>query len=196
MKFSLYKGNFFIMGFLMFLSFTSMIVSSVIIYKKFEFNESNGIHLSIVFLNIIFDFIVLVIILLFGIHSLIYSSISKLEIYVKFLFVIISLEIIMEICYFFNNSEITNVKLGKNLLFIITCFKIIFRFINIIFIIKEKNKINQEIKSSPLNNIDDFISEDLYHNIIKMSKNPNDMSLIKDYEKLSKRQSKQKNSSE
>ena len=29
-----------------------------------------------------------------------------------------------------------------------------------------------------------------------MSKNPNDMSLIKDYEKLSKRQSKQKNSSE
>ena len=196
MKFSLYKGNFFIMGFLMFLSFTSMIVSSVIIYKKFEFNESNGIHLSIVFLNIIFDFIVLVIILLFGIHSLIYSSISKLEIYVKFLFVIISLEIIMEICYFFNNSEITNVKLGKNLLFIITCFKIIFRFINIIFIIKEKNKINQEIKSSPLNNIDDFISEDLYYNIIKMSKNPNDMSLIKDYEKLSKRQSKQKNSSE
>ena len=102
----------------------------------------------------------------------------------------------MEICYFFNNSEITNVKLGKNLLFIITCFKIIFRFINIIFIIKEKNKINQEIKSSPLNNIDDFISEDLYHNIIKMSKNPNDISLIKDYEKLSKRQSKQKNSSE
>lgn len=196
MKFSLYKGNFFIMGFLMFLSFTSMIVSSVIIYKKFEFNESNGIHLSIVFLNIIFDFIVLVIILLFGIHSLIYSSISKLEIYVKFLFVIISLEIIMEICYFFNNSEITNVKLGKNLLFIITCFKIIFRFINIIFIIKGKNKINQEIKSSPLNNIDDFISEDLYHNIIKMSKNPNDISLIKDYEKLSKRQSKQKNSSE
>ena len=196
MKFSLYKGNFFIMGFLMFLSFTSMIVSSVIINKKFEFNESNGIHLSIVFLNIIFDFIVLVIILLFGIHSLIYSSISKLEIYVKFLFVIISLEIIMEICYFFNNSEITNVKLGKNLLFIITCFKIIFRFINIIFIIKEKNKINQEIKSSPLNNIDDFISEDLYHNIIKMSKNPNDISLIKDYEKLSKRQSKQKNSSE
>ena len=196
MKFNLYKGNFFIMGFLMFLSFTSMIVSSVIIYKKFEFKESNGIHLSIVFLNIIFDFIVLVIILLFGIHSLIYSSISKLEIYVKFLFVIISLEIIMEICYFFNNSEITNVKLGKNLLFIITCFKIIFRFINIIFIIKEKNKINQEIKSSPLNNIDDFISEDLYHNIIKMSKNPNDISLIKDYEKLSKRQSKQKNSSE
>ena len=196
MKFNLYKGNFFIMGFLMFLSFTSMIVSSVIIYKKFEFNESNGIHLSIVFLNIIFDFIVLVIILLFGIHSLIYSSISKLEIYVKFLFVIISLEIFMEICYFFNNSEITNVKLGKNLLFIITCFKIIFRFINIIFIIKEKNKINQEIKSSPLNNIDDFISEDLYHNIIKMSKNPNDISLIKDYEKLSKRQSKQKNSSE
>jgi hypothetical protein len=184
------------MGFLMFLSFTSMIVSSVIIYKKFEFKESNGIHLSIVFLNIIFDFIVLVIILLFGIHSLIYSSISKLEIYVKFLFVIISLEIFMEICYFFNNSEITNVKLGKNLLFIITCFKIIFRFINIIFIIKEKNKINQEIKSSPLNNIDDFISEDLYHNIIKMSKNPNDISLIKDYEKLSKRQSKQKNSSE
>ena len=196
MKFNLYKGNFFIMGFLMFLSFTSMIVSSVIIYKKFEFKESNGIHLSIVFLNIIFDFIVLVIILLFGIHSLIYSSISKLEIYVKFLFVIISLEIFMEICYFFNNSEITNVKLGKNLLFIITCFKIIFRFINIIFIIKEKNKINQEIKSSPLNNIDDFISEDLYHNIIKMSKNPNDISLIKDYEKLSKRQSKQKNSSE
>ncbi len=196
MKFSLYKGNFFIMGFLMFLSFTSMIVSSVIIYKKFEFNESNGIHLSIVFLNIIFDFIIVVIILLFGIHSLIYSSISKLEIYVKFLFLIISLEIIMEICYFFNNSEITNVKLGKNLLFIITCFKIIFRFINIIFIIKEKNKLNQEIKSSPLNNIDDFISEDLYYNIIKMSKNPNDMSLIKDYEKLSKRQSKQKNSSE
>jgi len=187
---NLYHGNFFLMGFLIFLSLSSMIISSIIIYKKFQLNESNQIYVSFNFLNIILDFIIVFIVLFIGIHSLIYSSISKLSIYTKLLFVIILLEIVLEVFNFYNLNDVPNIKFIKNVLNLIIFLKIIFAFINIIFGIMEKNQLNQDINSCPLNNIDDFITEDLYNNILNMSKNPNDISLISEYNKLSKNSSK------
>jgi hypothetical protein len=49
----------------------------------------------------------------------------------------------------------------------------------------ERNKLIKEMEFSPLTNIDENLNEELYKNIIKQSKNPDDPELLKEYKRLS-----------
>ena len=56
-------------------------------------------------------------------------------------------------------------------------------FILFIFGLFYKCKLSKELDESPLNHVDEFITEDMYKNILTQSLNPNDKKLKKDFKK-------------
>ena len=61
--------------------------------------------------------------------------------------------------------------------------ELIFLFINFIFAIFYKFATDKELNKSPLNRVDEFITEDMYRNILTQSLNPDDKDLKLDFEK-------------
>ena len=186
----IYKLNICLMGFLFVISIFSLIILIINIY--FDFQDEQKINyfdhlVYIKFINLIIEIITWIIVIFFGVHSLIYLSSNKLLIYMKVLSITVILEMIIE-CFYFRNLE--NKFTYKNIrmisLNIITFLKIIFGILSVIFGICENNILLKEIESYPLNNIDDEITEDLYKNIILMSKEPNNSSLQRQYNQLRK----------
>ena len=184
----IYKLNICLMGFLFVISIFSLIILIINIY--FDFQDEQKINyfdhlVYIKFINLIIEIITWIIVIFFGVHSLIYLSSNKLLIYMKVLFITVILEMIIEYFYFSNlDHKFTYKNIRMISLNIITFLKIIFGILSVIFGICENNILLKEIESYPLNNIDDEITEDLYKNIILMSKEPNNILLQKKYDKL------------
>ena len=186
----IYKLNICLMGFLFVISIFYLIILIINIY--FDFQDEQKINyfdhlVYIKFINLIIEIITWIIVIFFGVHSLIYLSSNKLLIYMKVLFITVILEMIIEYFYFSNlDHKFTYKNIRMISLNIITFLKIIFGILSVIFGICENNILLKEIESYPLNNIDDEITEDLYKNIILMSKEPNNSSLQRQYNQLRK----------
>ena len=58
-----------------------------------------------------------------------------------------------------------------------------FQFITFIFGLFYKYQLNKDLDESPLNRVDEFITEEMYKNILRQSLSPNDVTLKKDFEK-------------
>ncbi len=186
----IYKSNICLMGFLFVISIFSLIILIINIYFDFQAEQKINYfdHLVYIkFINLIIEIITWIIVIFFGVHSLIYLSSNKLLIYMKVLFITVILEMIIEYFYFRNlDHKFTYKNIRMISLNIITFLKIIFGILSVIFGICENNILLKEIESYPLNNIDDEITEDLYKNIILMSKEPNNSSLQRQYNQLRK----------
>ena len=73
--------------------------------------------------------------------------------------------------------------------------QIIILFINFIFGLFYRFAALKELNESPLNRIDEFITEDMYKNILTQSLNPDDKDLKKDFEKQFEQRKTERNSS-
>jgi len=180
----IYKTNMCLMGFLFIISIISLIIVIINIYYDFKLgkNKLNDYIVYLKFFNIIIDILIAIIILFIGVNSLIYSSSHKLKFYMELLLIFIIIEIIIEYFYFNNYLKIKNIQI--NSLNIMTIIQIFVEILNIIFGYFEYSILIKDIEDCPLNKVDDEITEDLYKNIILMSKDPNNKSLQKNYEKL------------
>lgn len=72
----------------------------------------------------------------------------------------------------------------KTIIFYLNITKSLFYILTCCLTIKERNLVLKEINHSPLLNIDETLTEDLYKNIIEQSQNPKDSELIKTYKRL------------
>ena len=61
--------------------------------------------------------------------------------------------------------------------------QIVILFATFIFGLFYRYQLNKDLEESPLNKVDEFMTEEMYRNIIRQSLNPNDISLKKDFEK-------------
>ena len=180
----IYKTNVFLMGCLFVVSFISLLIVIINIYYDFQIgkNKIDTHKVYIKFFNVIIDIIIGLIVIFIGVNSLIYSSSHKLKFYMELLLIFIIIEIIIEYFYFNNYLKIKNIQI--NSLNIMTIIQIFVEILNIIFGYFEYSILIKDIEDCPLNKVDDEITEDLYKNIILMSKDPNNESLQKNYEKL------------
>jgi len=97
-----------------------------------------------------------------------------------FIFLIIKIFIlIMFMKHENNNSEISHI----NTIIYIIYTQVFFLFITLVFGLFYRYKFNKEIDKSPLNRVDEFITEEMYNNILTQSLNPNDKELKRDFEK-------------
>ncbi len=176
----IYKTNVFLMGTLFFISFLSLVLVIINIYYDFQ-KEKNTHLVYIKFFNVIINIIIGIIVIFIGFNSLIYSSSHKLKFYMGSLLIIIIIEIIIEYFYF-NDLSYKNIQIVS--LNIITVIQILIQILNMIFGYFEYTILLKEINNCPLNKVDDKITEDLYKNIILMSKEPNNILLQKKYDKL------------
>ncbi len=72
----------------------------------------------------------------------------------------------------------------KNIIFYISFVKSFFYITTSFISIYERRKLKRELKNSPLLEIDDNLTEEIYKNIIQQSKNPDNLELIEEYKRL------------
>lgn len=85
-----------------------------------------------------------------------------------------------------NTFEII-IKYGKIGVYM-TIIKCVLSLITFVLTITERKRLIYELESSPLTIIDETLTEELYNNVINLSKHPDDKSLIKEYMKLKESQ--------
>jgi hypothetical protein len=61
------------------------------------------------------------------------------------------------------------------------------KVLNLISSIYERNKLIKEIEESPLNYVDETITEDIYNSILSQCLNPEDKKLRKEFQKTIKK---------
>ena len=82
-----------------------------------------------------------------------------------------------------NNEKISLEYSYINMAVFIIIAQMGFQFITFIFGLFYKYQINKDLDESPLNRVDEFITEEMYRNILRQSLSPNDVTLKKDFEK-------------
>ena len=82
-----------------------------------------------------------------------------------------------------NNEKISLEYSYINMAVFIIIAQMGFQFITFIFGLFYKYQLNKDLDESPLNRVDEFITEEMYKNILRQSLSPNDVTLKKDFEK-------------
>ena len=82
-----------------------------------------------------------------------------------------------------NNEKISLEYSYINMAIFIIIAQMGFQFITFIFGLFYKYQLNKDLDESPLNRVDEFITEEMYRNILRQSLSPNDVTLKKDFEK-------------
>ena len=80
--------------------------------------------------------------------------------------------------------EIQSILHFKENLLILNDVKFGIYIINMIFIAHQRNQIIRERTHSPLCIVDENLNKELFENLIRQSKNPNDQSLSREYSKI------------
>jgi hypothetical protein len=76
----------------------------------------------------------------------------------------------------------------KDTVFYISFTKSFLYILTSVLMLLERKQIKTEIENSPLLDINDMLTEEIYQNIIEQSKSPEDNKLIEDYRKLMENQ--------
>ena len=186
---------------------TSVIFSIILVYTiQLDSNEEKYKQTIITNLinsplNLTVDIISVWIIAVFGFHALYFKIIPKLIWYIICALIIPSifwLLFIIDVLYENGNdmksikpSEIKEIYDLKEIAYYISCIKSVFYLVSALLTILERSALVIEIKASPFSCIDESLTEELYNNILRQSKNPEDESLISEYKRLtlSKRKS-------
>ena len=82
-----------------------------------------------------------------------------------------------------NNGNISFDFSYLNMSVFIIFAQIVFLFATFIFGLFYRYQLKKDLEESPLNKVDEFMTEEMYRNIIRQSLNPNDITLKKDFEK-------------
>ncbi len=157
--------DYLLLVFLLLLYITSFVIEIIVISKKDKFFYS--------LLDLIFSFIMVILIVCLGFVSIYFSLGDKICIYIiilLFAFIIKSIHLTFFFLYYKENIIICYIDISQ----------LIINFFNIISSICERNKLNMENEGYPLQYVDDTITEDMYNAIVSQGLNPNDKKLNKE----------------
>ena len=163
---------------------TALYISSIISEIIYLVNNKENIAFTfyIILIDLILTTITVLNVFLLGFPSLCFLSIDKLVTYSTIKIFIILEKIFSFIILFLKE----NINLDYNLIniiFYIFSIQIILSIINIILCFVLRRKLIQEIKESPLNYVDEYMTEDMYTSILKQSLNPENYELKIDFQK-------------
>ena len=145
-------------------------------------DKITNIIMNILVSDIIFTAIIIIINSYLIYTSLYYFSKIQMIIFlvVMLTFLLIKLCLLLLIIYNGNISfDFSFLNMSAFLIFA----QIVILFATFIFGLFYRYQLNKDLEESPLNKVDEFMTEEMYRNIIRQSLNPNDISLKKDFEK-------------
>jgi len=169
-------------------SFFLFLISEV--NGEFDFKLFNSVFISMLMLKSV---AVMLFTFLSGMRSLYYKLLDKINMYicccVAFTLLIWVFYIINDLIdeYTSKNSErreILDLIADKEYFLIVSVTKTILHVISLIFTVIDRKEIKRQLDNSPLNYIDSSLDEELYNNILRLSKNPDDASLMSEHRKL------------
>ena len=177
----IHKTNYFLL-FILFFLYGISLACEILYIKDYKDDEN-----KLLFYFFIGDLIILIIIIIlslcFGFYSLYFSSKEKLLHYVIILFIFL---ILQSPILFFLYLEINEHLVEKTILinFISISLQIFFCILHSVLCIAERQMIIKEIIDSPLNYVDENMTEDIYKNILSQSLNPEDKRLKENLQKF------------
>lgn len=174
--------NFMLLTILFFLYITSVIFDIL----KCTNEEQDFLFYLFIF-DSIFSIIMTLLTLLLGFVSIYFSSKEKLLIYIIILCIAFCIKSIVFILLYRNITNINDVLL----IFIISIIEIVIIALNFISALYERNLLIKEIEESPLNYVDETITEEMYNSILSQCLNPDDKKLKKEFQKKMKKRKKQ-----
>ena len=145
-------------------------------------DKITNIIMNILVSDIIFTAFIIIINSYLIYTSLYYFSKIQMIIFlvVTLTFLLIKLCLLLLIIYNGNVSfDFSFLNMSAFLIFA----QIVILFATFIFGLFYRYQLNKDLEESPLNKVDEFMTEEMYRNIIRQSLNPNDISLKKDFEK-------------
>ena len=180
--------NFILLTILILLYICSSIFEIIFMIK----DEKNNLLIFVAFiLDLSISFIMIIITIILGFISIYSSSKDKLFVYIIISFIEFLITIIFLIILVNEFKDRNNYKVLIIIILILYIIKIVILFFNIISSIYERQKIIKEIEESPLNYVDETITEDIYNSILSQCLNPDDKKLKKEFKKkLKKRKNK------
>jgi len=180
--------NFILLTILILLYICSSIFEIIFMIK----DEKNNLLVFVAFiLDLSISFIMIIITIILGFISIYSSSKDKLFVYIIISFIEFLITIIFLIILVNEFKDRNNYKVLIIIILILYIIKIVILFFNIISSIYERQKIIKEIEESPLNYVDETITEDIYNSILSQCLNPDDKKLKKEFKKkLKKRKNK------
>ena len=163
---------------------TALYISSIISEIIYLVNNKENITFTfyIILIDLILTTITVLNVFLLGFPSLCFLSIDKLVTY-STINIFIILEKIFSFIILFLKENINLDYNLINIIFYIFSIQIILSIINIILCFVLRRKLIQEIKESPLNYVDEYMTEDMYTSILKQSLNPENYELKIDFQK-------------
>ena len=118
---------------------------------------------------------------------LIYTSLyyfSKVQMIIFLIVMLTFLSIKLCLLLIIINKENISFKFTYlNMSVFIIFAQMVFLFITFIFGLFYRYQLKKDLEESPLNKVDEYMTEEMYKNIIRQSLNPNDTTLKKDFEK-------------
>ena len=168
-----------LLSILIILCILSIIFESIYLSGDDKFTN---IIMNILVSDIIFTAFIIIINSYLIYTSLYYFSKIQMIIFlvVMLTFLLIKLCLLLLIIYNGNVSfDFSFLNMSAFLIFA----QIVILFATFIFGLFYRYQLNKDLEESPLNKVDEFMTEEMYRNIIRQSLNPNDISLKKDFEK-------------
>ena len=175
----------YILWFNCFLYLSNIVIFAIII--KDYFGDERYIHKLIIDFGFIISYIIMVInAILFGIYGVFFAIVFRLTIYAIISSVFSAIMLIFSVfCIIKKIWVIKEFDYIDMSCLVINCLCILCTIITITLSIIERHSLIKQISNTPLSQIDDKLSEELYKNIISQSVNPNDKKLEEEYIRLS-----------
>ena len=154
------------------------LIISEIIYLIDKKQVKNIIY-YILIIDIVITSISIFITLLLGFLSLYFSSKDKLLIFLIITFIFLLTKILSSIIIYLKediNFEYSII----NIIFCIIISEIVLLILSFILCLIQRNQLIKEIKESPLNYVDEYMTEDIYKIILSRSLNPENKELKND----------------
>ena len=164
-----------------------LIISHIcsIIIESIYLSDDNEIKNEILFIlisDITFSTLIIIINGYLLYTALYFFSKNQILLFLIMIFIFLIIKVFILIMLIKNgniNFELSHI----NLIIYIIYSQVFSLFITLIFGLFYRYKFNKEIDESPLNRIDEYITEEMYNNILTQSLNPNDKELKRDFKK-------------
>ena len=133
-------------------------------------------------IDLIITLVITLLILLIGFPSLFFLSTEKLCFY-SIAEIIFIIEKIFSFIILYLKEDINLDYNIINIIFYMFSSQIIISIISFILCLVQRRELIQELKESPLNYVDEYMTEDIYTSILQQSLNPENFELKKDLQK-------------
>lgn len=151
----------------------------LIVLLKYKNQEISGIpNFTVTIINISILIIVLLLTFFFGLFSFCFISRHKLLVYI----ITLSIMVIFQSCnIMLLQPELEEPHLYTWFVFFTDCFEVVFCFVDLVICMIERERLLQEIEESPLKNIDENLTEEVYIQIVNRESTQSETNVLQGF---------------